>query len=224
MRIVLALICSSAGAEAFSVGSGSRLPASRRAAVATSFEEDLALTIQVILDHQQRSTTVGKEQFLQQMKEMKSSEANPIDVSIPYDAAALLAYEEAGSSGDYAAFKAQYEADTVAMVTAKKITREGKTEVPAKSTAPDLSIPYDAAAKLAYEASDKSVPYEHFKGEYEAKAVELVKSKNIDLSVPYDAPARLAFEKSDRKTPFADFKTKYEADAVAAVIAKKTSA
>jgi hypothetical protein len=44
-----------------------------------------------------------------------------VDLSIPYDAAARLAYEAAGSKGDYAAFKAKYEADAVADVIAKKV-------------------------------------------------------------------------------------------------------
>lgn len=42
------------------------------------------------------------------------------DLSIPYDAAAQLAYKKAGSQGDYAAFKAKYEADAVADVIAKR--------------------------------------------------------------------------------------------------------
>lgn len=42
------------------------------------------------------------------------------DISIPYDAAAQLAYSKAGSPGDYAAFKAKYEADAVADVIKKQ--------------------------------------------------------------------------------------------------------
>ena len=42
------------------------------------------------------------------------------DISIPYDAAARLAYEKAGSPGDYSAFKAKYEADAIAMVKSKQ--------------------------------------------------------------------------------------------------------
>jgi hypothetical protein len=44
---------------------------------------------------------------------------------------------------EYADFKFQYETDPVADVLCQKPI--------------DLSIPYDAAAKVAYEASDKSV-------------------------------------------------------------------
>jgi len=45
------------------------------------------------------------------------------------------------------------------------------------SSETDLSIPYDAAAKLAYEKSDKSVPYDAFKEKYEADAVADVIAK-----------------------------------------------
>jgi hypothetical protein len=64
---------------------------------------------------------------------------------------------------------------------------EGGTSAsaPSASSAPsatsasgvDVSIPYDAAAKLAYEASDKSMAYPDFKAKYEADAVADVKAK-----------------------------------------------
>lgn len=41
----------------------------------------------------------------------------------------------------------------------------------------DVSIPYDAAAKNAFNGSDKSMDYADFKRKYETDAVELVKSK-----------------------------------------------
>ena len=43
-----------------------------------------------------------------------------VDLSIPYDAAAKLAYEKSNKSMDYPAFKKQYEADAVADVKAKQ--------------------------------------------------------------------------------------------------------
>ena len=49
-----------------------------------------------------------------------ASTSSTNDVSIPYDAAAKMAYEAAGSPGDYAAFKTKYEADAVADVIAKQ--------------------------------------------------------------------------------------------------------
>ena len=42
----------------------------------------------------------------------------------------------------------------------------------------DLSVPYNAAAQLAYEASDQSIPFEDFEPQYLAEAIALVKSKN----------------------------------------------
>lgn len=49
-----------------------------------------------------------------------AASSSSVDVSIPYDAAARLAYEKAGSKGDYGEFKAKYEADAVADVKAKQ--------------------------------------------------------------------------------------------------------
>lgn len=205
-------------------------------AVATSFEEDLALTLAVIMDHERRSTTVSKEQMLSQMKEAEKVDQEPapepVDISIPYNAAAMLAYQAAGSKGDFASFEAKYLEETVAMVTAKKAQRDGAA---APAAAPkkkkqqeeeppqvvDLSIPYDAAAKLAYEAaSDKKQSFEEFKADYEAQAVATVIAKRNDISIPYDAAAALAFMQSNRKMPYATFKAQYEADARSAVMAK----
>lgn len=50
--------------------------------------------------------------------------ATVADISIPYDAPAKKAYEDAGSPGDYAAFKTKFEADAVAEATAKKKARD----------------------------------------------------------------------------------------------------
>jgi len=175
---------------------------------ASSREEDMALTLQIILDHEARSATVSKDQLLSQTEEIAAIEEEEIDISIPYDAPAQLAYESSDKSMDYEAFKAKYEADAVELVKSKQPI--------------DISIPYDAAAKLAYEATDKSVAYDTFKDVYEAEAVALVKSKQpIDISIPYDAAAKLAYESSDKSVAYADFKAQYEADAVALVVSKQ---
>lgn len=87
----------------------------------------------------------------------------------------------------------------------------------------DISVPYDATVRLAYEASDESTPYEEFKVKYLADAVaDVVAKKPVDLSVPYEATIQLAFEASDRSMPYEDFKPKYLADAVADVVAKQS--
>ena len=191
---------------------------------ASSREEDMALTLQIILDHEARSATVSTEQLLSQTEEIAAIEEQEeeieIDISIPYDAPAALAYESSDKSMDYASFRAKYEADAVELVKSKQPI--------------DISIPYDAAAKLAYEASDKSMDYAAFKTQYEADAVAMVMSKQpkkesaapakadaSDVSIDYDAAARLAYESSDKSLSFADFKPQYEADAVALVISKK---
>ncbi len=152
---------------------------------ATSFEEDLALTLKIIMAHDSRSTTVSKEQFISQMKEASEIEDVEVDVSIPYDAPAKLAYEASDKSMEYSAFKTKYEADAVADVIAKQPAKEVKEETKPKAERPkavkpesyDVSIPYDAPAKLAYEASDKSVEYSAFKATYEADAVADVIAK-----------------------------------------------
>jgi len=176
---------------------------------ASSKEEDLLLTLQIIMDHEARSSTASKEQFISQIEEAAEAADESIDVSIPYDAAAKLAYEASDKSMAYADFKTKFEADAVADVISKQPV--------------DVSIPYDAAAKLAYGASDKSMAYAHFKTKFEADAVADVISKQpVDVSIPYDAAAKLAFLASDRSMAYPAFKVKYEADAVADVIAKKS--
>jgi hypothetical protein len=42
---------------------------------------------------------------------------------------------------------------------------------------PDISVPYDAAAQLAYDSSDKSMEYSKFKENYEAETVAFIKAK-----------------------------------------------
>ena len=221
---------------------------------ASSYEEDLKLTLQLIMDHDKRSTTVSKDQFVQQMQQSAAVDNAPekveaIDVSIPYDAAAKLAYDKAGGNGDFAKFKAQYEADAVAEVKAKrgsgvkdalkapvdaKAAKANAQSVKKKSApaASDVSIPYDAAAKLAYDKAGGKGDYAAFKEKYEADAVADVKAKNgksdggdaaapgEDVSIPYDAAAKLAYDKAGGKGDYAAFKEKYEADAVADVKAK----
>jgi hypothetical protein len=51
-----------------------------------------------------------------------------VDLSIPYDAAARLAYDKAGQPGDYEAFKTKYETDAVADVKAKKQKSKAKKQ------------------------------------------------------------------------------------------------
>ena len=216
MKVTLvALLVLAPGTSAFVVApTTAGRPALSLAALpgaAASAEEDLMLTLKVIMDHVERSTTASKDQFISQMEDAQSvDDSDQVDVSVPYDAAAQLAYEAAGSPGDYEAFKEQYEADAVA-------------DVIAKNNPVDLSIPYDAAAKLAYKAAKSPGDYAAFKKQFEADAVADVIAKNappVDLSIHYDAAAKLAFEKAGSPGDFAESKAKFEADAVADVVAK----
>ena len=124
------------------------------------------LTLKVILDHVDRSSTVSKEQFIQQEVESKKeveAEIETIDVSIPYMATAQIAYEQSDKSMPYDKFESKFLANAIQEVIAKQPV--------------DISIPYDSAAQLAYDQSDKSVSFADFKPKYLAKAIEEVIAK-----------------------------------------------
>lgn len=95
----------------------------------------------------------------------------------------------------------------------------------------DVSVPYDAAARLAYESSNKTMPFERFKTVYLEKAVELVKSKQpeyvpsapyepADVSVPYDAAVELAYATSGSRLMFEAYKKVYIEEVVNMVTRK----
>ena len=98
---------------------------------ASSFEEDLFLTLKVIMDHDARSTTVSKEQFIVQMKEAHNIPKflPPADVSVPYNAPAQLAYEATDKSVPFEEFEAKYEQDVIQQVKAKKRITESKSRL-----------------------------------------------------------------------------------------------
>jgi methionine-rich copper-binding protein CopC len=207
------------------VSMGAEVVTGREGKAAKSAEEDIMLTMKIILDHADRSATVSKEQFISQMEQIqKEPKSEPVDLSVVYDAPAKLAYEASDKSMAYGDFKTKYEADAIAEVIAKKNSNAVVAEETAGEAPADLSVVYDAPAKLAYESSDKSMAYGDFKTKYEADAIaDVIAKRPVDLSVVYDAPAKLAYEASDKSMPYGDFKTKYESNAIAEVIAKKNS-
>ena len=217
---------------------------------ALNYDDDLRLTLQIIMDHQRRSATVSTEQLVQQVTAAASiveDDAAPaVDISVPYDAAAKLAYDKESSSiqasTPFAEYKVQYEAKAVADVIAKKsqstpaqpaaVAVATKSKDVASSSAAasssssyDISIPYDAAAKLAYAALSTEertkVDYTAFQLQYTERAVADVIAKQNpknqasptpaaavsvpaavaitdttnDIRIPYDAAARLAYSK-----------------------------
>eukprot|EP00979_Chaetoceros_neogracilis_P000002 scaffold3_cov114-Chaetoceros_neogracile.AAC.1 len=137
--------------------------------------------------------------------------------------AARNAYEISSKSIAYPEFKVKYEAAAIKLVNSKQVTAATADEL---DDTIDVSIPYDAAARNAYEISSKSIAYPEFKVKYEAAAIELVKSKQdtaatadelddtIDVSIPYDAAARNAYEISSKLIAYPEFKVKYEAAAI----------
>jgi len=179
---------------------------------AKSKEEDLALTLAIIMAHDDRSVTVTEEQFKsQQVEAISQADAEPIDISIPYDAAALLAYEATEKSISFEEYKPKYYEETVAFIKSKQPI--------------DISIPYDAAAKLAYEATDMSISFEEYKPKYYEETVAFIKSKQpIDISIPYDAAAKLAYEATEKSISFEEYKPKYYEETVAFIKSKQTKA
>lgn len=133
------------------------------------------------------ATQAGKKDATSGTKSSLTAKSNA-DVAIPYDAAARLAYDEycaGGKEADFEAFKLKYEQMTVADIKAKQIERELFPET--QKVGPDLSIPYDAAAKLAYEqwldANGKwgnEAEYEKFKSKYEEKSVAQATYKKLE--------------------------------------------
>merc|ERR1719491_789139 len=153
---------------------------------ASSRDEDLILTRQVIMDHADRSSTASKEQFIQQTEELKKEHAiETIDVSIPYMATAKLAFEQSDKSVSYDEFEVKYLADSVLDIIAKQPI--------------DVSIPYMATSQLAFEQSDKSMSYKDFEVKYLANSVlDVIAKQPVDVSIPYMATTQLAFGQSDK--------------------------
>lgn len=84
-------------------------------------------------------------------------ETESVDISIPYDAAARLAYDASDKSMDYQDFKAKYEADAVAEVTAKQPKKEEGT-AEAEAEAEGAVAAAEAALASVEEASAPAPP------------------------------------------------------------------
>jgi hypothetical protein len=129
---------------------------------------------------------------------VEATEVESVDVSIPYDAAAKLAYhalsDDERSKIDYSTFQQQYTEKAVADVIAKKgrpatttptvaTTVASTTTTTSSSTSDtvvDVRVPYDAAAQLAYtklQSIKHSLTYEQFRLQYERNAVTNVMAK-----------------------------------------------
>lgn len=97
-----------------------------------------------------------------------------VDVSVPYDAAAKLAYGSSGKTMCFERFRTIYLERAVESVKSK---RPGY--VPTAPSDPiDISVPYDAAARLSYEASETRLPFVAYKKVYVEDVVNMVARKN----------------------------------------------
>jgi hypothetical protein len=102
-----------------------------------------------------------------------------VDVTVPYYATVDLAYKLSDQSMKYDDFKEKYLADAVELVKSKGEPVPEKPKVPVELPRgpPGVEVPYDAAARLAYEFSDSRLGFEDYKKIYLEEAVNLVKSK-----------------------------------------------
>jgi hypothetical protein len=79
----------------------------------------------------------------------------------------------AGATG--VIFFADKSGATIAPASSKPATAAPETTT--ASAGVDISVPYDAAAKLAYDASPKNMDFESFKTKYKEETVAMIKSK-----------------------------------------------
>jgi hypothetical protein len=183
------------GTAATSTGSSITTGPNGKAAI--NFDEDLRLTLQIIMDHQLRSTTVSTEQLVQQVTAAAAIDdtKDTIDITIPYDAAAKLAYQNEPSniqsSMTFDEYKVQYEAKAIADVIAKKkptatSSTTAAVTLTSNDVSNDISVPYDAAAKLAYnhlsESERSAMDYNTFQQQFVTKAIADVVAKQKNKS------------------------------------------
>ena len=127
-----------------------------------------------------------------------------VDLKIPYDAAARLAYDEWRAKYDkgdfddvrYQVFKANYEAITVANVVAKKQAREEEGEPPALMTLNEYGDCTEEEYKAAMEAA--SAPQPTTTGDVLGKAMESAQSQSEASNALKDAADALAEDEEVR--------------------------
>ena len=129
MKIVLAYILAAVPAAAFAPSMARPVVTSLSAVAgaAKSAEEDVELTLKVIMDGLE-DDGAGIDDSDDDAEEAPAATAEPTPApatstvelwSVDYDAAARLAYEAAGSDGDFESFKGKYLEETSAMVAKK---------------------------------------------------------------------------------------------------------
>ena len=105
----------------------------------------------------------------------------PAFISVDYDAAVRLAYKASGKTTTFDSFKAKYLIETSQMVAKKNPYLAAIELMPttvSKSQAGLTSVEYDAAAKLAYQDSNKAMSFDAFKAKYLLETSAMVATKN----------------------------------------------
>lgn len=148
------------------------------------------------------------------------AEPEIIDVSIPYDAAALLAYDEYTKSSsaevNFKEFKNFYYEQMVAEVKAtvqKRKVDEMKSVLAGMES--DVAVIQDKIAAL-FGSSDDSNDTENTLQLH----ASIADADDVDLSIDYNGAAKLAYASSDKSMDFESFLDVYKADTVKMVAAK----
>ncbi|KAL3790829.1 hypothetical protein ACHAWO_010668 [Cyclotella atomus] len=153
--------------------------------------------------------------------ELVAPEPEVIDVSIPYDAAAMLSYNVYGKSSstkvDFDQFKSLYYeqmvAEVKATVQARKVNKMKSVLATLESDANAIKSQIDAL--FGDSSAVSTAP------SVSQIAADSAASKNsADLSIDYNGAAKLAYAFSDKTMDFDSFRKVYEAETVAMVAAK----
>ena len=124
MKLLSLALLGSAAAFAPAISRTSCISCSSSLSAAKSAEEDIELTLKVIMENlgDDDSGIDDSDDDTPSPAPAAAAVATPAFEgawSVGYDDTVLLAYTAAGSSGDYGAFKEKYLADTAAMVAKK---------------------------------------------------------------------------------------------------------
>eukprot|EP00970_Alexandrium_tamarense_P016997 scaffold7945_cov183-Alexandrium_tamarense.AAC.8 len=124
---------------------------------------------------------------MKRLEEEQRLERQPVD----YDAAARLAFESSGESGDFDTFKATYLSETSAMIAMKhkecvaedaRLSEETRlAEMKRLEEEQRLArqpVDYDAAARLAFESSGESGDFDTFKATYLSETSAMIATKH----------------------------------------------
>ena len=110
--------------------------------------------------------------------------------SVDYDAAVKLAYRSSTKNMSFDAFKARYLLETSEMVAKKNpyVVVDGAPPAQPATHQTLTSVDYDAAARLAFEASIETVPFDTFKAKYLLETSAMVAKKNPYIQGNIPAP------------------------------------